>query len=113
MRKATEALGAIIGGLLGLVVSVAVFSTSLGVVREYCLNIPASQAAHAVVVDKHWTYILWPPLVLSGDDPPGRCVRNTPLRQALDALGIWKLPSPEEQVRRHVVEQLQHQNAGG
>jgi hypothetical protein len=32
-----------------------VLSTSLGVVREYCLDVPASRAAQAVIVEKHWT----------------------------------------------------------
>lgn len=113
MRKAGEALVALLGFLISLVMFFLVASTSLGVVREYCLNTVATEAAGTVVVDKHWTYILWPPLVLSGNDPPGRCVRNTPIRQALDAVGIWKLPSPEEQVRRHVVEQIQQSNSAG
>jgi hypothetical protein len=105
-----EKIGAVIAGVVGAIVSLAflafVISDGLGVVREYCLDIPASKAAGTVVVDKHWTYVLWPPSVLAANDPPGRCVRNSPLRQGLDAIGLWKLPTPEEQVRRHVVEQL-------
>ena len=106
MKRVGEVAAGLLGAIVGLAMTVVFLSSSLGVVREYCLNVPASQAAQAVVVDKHWTYILWPPLVLSGNDPPGRCVRNTPIRQALDAIGVWKLPTPEEQVRRHVVAQL-------
>jgi len=32
------------------------------------------------------------------------CVRNTPTREALSALGIWKLGSPEHQVAANVLE---------
>jgi hypothetical protein len=32
------------------------------------------------------------------------CVRNTPTREALSALGIWDLGSPENQVARNVLE---------
>jgi hypothetical protein len=106
MRSALDAIGALIGGLLGLVMTFVVLSTSLGVVREDCLDVPATQAAQRIAVDKHWTYILWPPFTLASSDPPGRCVRNSPVRQGLDAVGIWKLPTPEEQVREHVVAQL-------
>jgi hypothetical protein len=113
VSKATETIGAILGALVGLFLMFVTVSSSLGVVREYCLNVPASEAAHTVVVDKHWTYIAWPPVMFSAVDPPGRCVRNLPLRQALDAVGIWKLPSPEEQVRRHIAEQLKASQRGG
>jgi hypothetical protein len=104
--KILEAIGSVIAALLGLLLTFVFLSSSLGVVREYCLNAAATRATQTVVVDKHWTYILWPPLVFAGNDPPGFCVRNTPARQALDAIGIWKLPSPEEQVREHVAAQL-------
>ena len=101
-----ETIGTVVGAVLGLAFTLVVLSTSLGVVREYCLNVPASRAEHTVVVEKHWTYILWPPVVFAANDPPGRCVRNSPLRQALDAVGIWKLPTPEQQVRQHILDQL-------
>ena len=32
------------------------------------------------------------------------CVRNTPTREALSALGIWKLGSPEHQIATNVLE---------
>ena len=64
---------------------------------------PAASTLHS-----HWTYIVWPPLYFSAADPPGRCVRNTPLHEALSHLGIWKLPSPTVQARRHVASQLRH-----
>jgi hypothetical protein len=108
-----QAAGALIGGILGIALTIVTLSVSSGVVREYCLDVTASQATQSVVVDKHWTYIVWPPLMFSSLDPAGRCVRNSPLRQALDALGIWKLPLPEEQVRRHVLAQLRNTGTGG
>lgn len=75
------------------------------VTREHCLNVEKSEAAQAVVVDTKWAIILWPPPPLDGLDPAGRCVRNTLLREGLAKVGIWSLPAPEEQVRKHVVEQ--------
>lgn len=77
-------------------------------VREHCLDLDASSRAEADV-DSKWTYILWPPLTFANLDPAGTCVRNSPLREALGALGIWELESPEEQVREHIQEQLDEQ----
>lgn len=111
-QKAGSAVG-LLGALFGFVVVLSQLilwgGTSLGVVHEYCLDNNASAASGTVKVDTKWTYILWPPLFLDALDPPGRCVRNTPLREGLDSLGIWKLPSPEEQVRQHVLDQVRGQ----
>lgn len=100
-------------GLLWLVVVVAfnvtLFGTVNGAVKEHCLDVGASEALQRVDVDSHWTYVLWPPLPFAAVDPAGRCVRNNPAREALDYVGIWELPSPEEQVRRHVVGQLREE----
>ena len=82
------------------------FSGSFGLVREHCLDIDESERSQRVEVDSHWTYILWPPLMFAGLDPPGRCVRNTPAREGLHQVGIWKLASAEDQVRDHVEDQL-------
>jgi hypothetical protein len=43
--------------------------------------------------------------------PSGLCVRNSPLRVGLDAVGIWKLPSAEDQVRAHIIDQLPKLNS--
>jgi hypothetical protein len=100
----------VFGGILGAAFLLSQiifwFGTSTGIVHEYCLDSQSSVATQTVQVDSHWTYILWPPLIFSAIDPPGRCVRNTPLREGLDAVGIWKLPSPEVQVRDHIRDQL-------
>lgn len=101
MTKVTAGVGA----LLGLAFTIVVFTTSLGVVHEICLDPRASAATSSIVVETHWTYVLWPPGPLASLDPSGRCVRNSPLREALSASGIWKLPSGEQQVRRHIASQ--------
>ncbi len=94
-----------IGGLLGVVFVVAQFvfwvGSATGVVYEICLD-PDRSAPGGVVVEEHWTYVFFPPLLLSSVDPPGRCVRNTPLHQGLSAVGIWQLPPPEQQVEDHI-----------
>lgn len=101
-----ERVAGAIGVLLGLLFLVVQLGLGSGVVREYCLNVQASQATGTVQVESHWTYIVWPPLYFAALDPAGRCVRNAPLHEALSYLGIWKLPSPTEQVRRHIASQL-------
>lgn len=105
-RTALTWLGALIGLLFLLAQVVLFFGSSSGVVREYCLDGNASRATNSVQVESSWTYILWPPLFLANVDPPGRCVRNSPLREALGAVGIWDLPSPEQQVKDHLESQL-------
>jgi len=76
------------------------------VIQERCLEADASAATRSVQVDTHWTYIVWPPFALASLDPPGTCVRNSPLHVGLDAVGVWKLPSAEDQVRQHILDQL-------
>ena len=97
-----------IGGLLGLLLVLSQFvfwvGSATGIVYEICLD-PDRSAPGRVEVEEHWTYIVFPPLIFSSIDPPGRCVRNTPLHQGLSALGIWKLPPPEVQVERHLESQ--------
>jgi hypothetical protein len=105
-QKVLERVAGAIGALLALTFLVVQLTLGSGVVREHCLDVKASQATGTVQVDSHWTYIVWPPLYFAAMDPAGRCVRNTPLHEALSYVGIWKLPSPTEQVRRHVTSQL-------
>lgn len=109
-----EVLGVIAGFLFLFVQFVFWGGTSLGVVKEHCLDVEASERAGTVRVDSHWTYIVFPPIFFSAADPAGRCIRNTPLREGLAALSIWSLDSSSEQVRDHVVEQYrQGQPSGG
>lgn len=110
MTQERGAQVALLGGLVGFLflLTQVIFwaGTGLGVVREYCLDEQASRATNSVQVDSGWTYVLWPPLIFANADPTGTCVRNSPLRQGLDAVGVWSLPSPEEQVRGHIEDQL-------
>lgn len=96
---------AVVGLIAGLLFISAQFvfwaGTSLGVVREHCVV-----DSGAPRVESKWTYILFPPLFFANQDPPGTCVRNSPLREGLAAAGIWELPSPERQVADHIVSQL-------
>lgn len=103
---AAVALGTIVGLLFLLSQVIFWGGTSLGVVREYCLDEEASRATNSVQVNSSWTYIVWPPLMLGNADPSGTCVRNSPLREGLHSVGVWTLPRPEEQVRDHIEEQL-------
>ena len=80
-RRIAGAFGSFLGILFVLAQVVFWGGTSLGVVREYCLDVPASKATTSVQVEASWTYILWPPLVFANADPSGRCVRNAPLRE--------------------------------
>lgn len=107
MRAFAEGAAATVAVVLQLVVFVLVAGTSMGVVREHCLDLEASSVETGADIDEKWTYILWPPLALSNLDPAGGCVRNSPLREGLNAVGIWPLPSAEAQVREHVEQQIQ------
>lgn len=107
MRELFGGLAAIL--LIGIQ-AVLLMGTSMGVVRESCLDISSSMSSRSVKVDSSWTYIVWPPLVFANLDPAGRCVRNSPLREGLSALDIWSLPSPEVQVRDHIENQLEERS---
>jgi hypothetical protein len=95
-----------LGGLVAVLINVVLIGgTSLGVVKEHCADLEQARAG-VRDVDSGWTYILWPPLTLANLDPSGGCVRNSPLREGLAAIGLWELPSADEQVERHIREQL-------
>ncbi len=109
MAGRLSSIGAGLFAVLGLLFILAQFifwgGTSLGVVRESCVDLERSTQSR-LEIDTHWTYILLPPGPLANIDPAGTCVRNSPLREGLSAIGIWELASPEQQVREHVEEQL-------
>jgi len=105
-KKTAALLGTALGFLFLLSQIIFWSGTSLGVVREYCLDAQSSRATNSVQVDSKWTYIVWPPLVFANADPTGTCVRNSPLREGLSAVGVWSLPVPEQQVRDHIEDQL-------
>jgi hypothetical protein len=108
-------IGSALTGIAILLAQFAMFvviaGTSIGAVREHCLDVGESEALQRVEVDTGWTYMLWPPLVFASLDPAGRCVRNSPLREGLAYIGLWELPSAEEQVREHVLDQLRERRA--
>lgn len=111
-----KAAGRVGEALLLVMAAIVVIGSQAGlaapVVREHCLDADALETASGTVVDTKWTYLAWPPLYLAPIDPPGRCVRNSLTREALNRLGVWKLPEPEEQVRRHLAEQVAGATAG-
>lgn len=100
------ALGTVVGFLFLLLQIIVWGGTSLGVVKEHCLDTELSRSTNSVQVNSSWTYILWPPLIFANADPSGTCVRNSPLREGLNSMGVWALPSPEEQVHDHIEDQL-------
>lgn len=107
MRNIATGIGGLLAVLFVLAQLLFWFGTSLGVVREHCADAETSSPESGLDVDSSWTYILWPPLVFANADPAGTCVRNAPLREALDQVGIWDLPSAEEQVADHLREQFE------
>lgn len=101
-------VGKLIGGVGGLLATLFVLAqfifwvgSGTGFVWQICLEPEGAPPERARVVEGV-VYVFFPPLVLSSIDPPGSCVRNTPLHQGLSALGVWELPPPREQVERHV-----------
>jgi hypothetical protein len=113
MRHAGDAIGGLLAVVAIVLVNAVILTSSLGVVREHCLDVDESERSGKVDVDNHWTYIIWPPFTFAGLDPAGRCVRNLPFREGLHQLGIWELPSPERQVRDHLQGQLREGDLGG
>ncbi len=98
----------VIGGILGFLFLLAqiIFwaGSSTGIVYQICLEPETAPAARAEVVEE-WVFVFFPPLIFSSIDPPGSCVRNTPLHQGLSALGVWQLPPPRVQVESHLESQ--------
>ena len=101
---AGRAIGTI-GGILGVLFVLAQFvfwvGSATGFVYQICLEPEGAPPEQARVVERV-VYVFFPPLLLSSIDPPGSCVRNTPLHQGLSALGVWELPPPREQVENHL-----------
>lgn len=103
--KARE-LGAGLIGILIFATQVLFLASATGVVKEHCL---ASEPTSLQDVESGWTYILWPPLIFTAIDPPGRCVRNTIARELLGTVGIWPLGTPAEQVDAHLRSQAEQE----
>ena len=108
MGEVTGRAMGLIGGILGTIFLLAQFvfwaGSSTGIIYQICLEPEGAPAARAEVAEE-WVFVLFPPLIFSSIDPPGSCVRNTPLHQGLSALGVWELPPPRVQVENHLESQ--------
>lgn len=97
-----------IGGVLATFFLLAQFvfwvGSATGFVWQICLEPEGAPPERARVVEGV-VYVFFPPLIFSSIDPPGSCVRNTPLHQILSAAGVWELPPPEVQVEDHLKSQ--------
>lgn len=96
-----------VGGLAAIIVIAFSLSVAAPVTREHCLDAAASESTRQILVHSKWTPIVWPPPPVVSADPRGLCVRNSLIREGLHQIGIWKLQTPEEQVRDHLRDQVQ------
>jgi hypothetical protein len=88
-------------GAIAIVSAIVAFGAGTGFVREHCFDWVAGARTHSAVVESQWTMRTSPPSVLAaqdGIDGAKVCVRNTPLREGLAAVGVWDLGSPEDQL---------------
>ena len=99
--KVFSGIGVALATLFVLAQFVFWIGSATGFVWQICLEPEGAPPEKARVVEGV-VYVLFPPLLLSSIDPPGSCVRNTPLHQGLSALGIWELPPPRVQVEDHL-----------
>jgi hypothetical protein len=107
-REGDRMTGRVIGAFGGVVATIFVLAqfifwvgSATGFVWQICLE-PEGAAPARAEIEQGVVYVLFPPLILSSIDPPGSCVRNTPLHQGLSALGVWELPPPRVQVEAHL-----------
>lgn len=111
MRQLSDGITALLGFTALVLINLAIAGSSLGVVKQHCLDVESSIQAESADVDSSWTYILWPPLFFANADPMDKvCVRNSPVREALGASGVWELGTPEEQLRLRVEDVLEAQS---
>jgi hypothetical protein len=100
MKPLKVAGGAVVAVLTGVVSVIAVVAF-LGLVAPYVHKICIVEHNGRPSIDAHWGFYLSSGLPNPAPDSEG-CIRNTPTREALSALGIWKLGSPEEQIVDHL-----------
>ena len=85
--------------LSGLLV-VAILSVVGPVAREHCL-LQEGKRNSSPHIESSWDFDLdLGNLSNPAPDTPN-CVRNIPLREGLNAVGIWELGSPEQQLAEH------------
>ena len=94
MRVAEGAFGVLVA-IAGLLFTILVIGSVVPVVHEHCVPESGSDASGNLDVSSSWKFTLDFPLPASDDKA---CVRNTPTREALSAIGIWSLGSPAEQL---------------
>jgi hypothetical protein len=100
-RTGSLRLLTLVGGFLlsGLLV-VALLSVVGPVAREHCL-VQEGKGAFSLHVESSWDFDLdLGNLSNPAPDTPN-CVRNTPLREGLSAVGVWELGSAEDQLAEH------------
>src|SRR5687768_16641234 len=94
MGKAAQGLFMILG-IAFIAIQAGIF---IPVDKAHCIEgEPAS--VESIDVESGWQ---WTGLRLFPWTDSDTCVYNTPTREALSALGIWPLDSPEDQVEDHV-----------
>ena len=97
-RSRSLQIAALVGAffLSGLLV-VALLSVLGPVAREHCL-VQEGKGAPSLHIESSWDFDLdLGNLSNPAPDTPN-CVRNTPLREGLSAVGVWELGSPEQQL---------------
>jgi len=99
--KALEVSGGAVVAVLTGIVSVIAVVAFLGLVAPYDHQICIVEHNGTRAIDDHWGFYLSNGIPNPAPDGEG-CIRNTPAREALSALGIWKLGSPEEQIIEHL-----------
>lgn len=98
-------LGGRIGGgalaVLGVIISTAFVLVFLGFVSPIVHSICLTGDPGSPHVESNWGFYLTEGFPNPAPDD-ARCVRNTPDREALSALGIWPLGTPESQLANHL-----------
>ncbi len=88
-------LGVIAASLLILVQTAFFMNIASPLIKEHCLK---ERPSGALTVHSRWTLRVPFYAAIDGEG----CVRNSPLREGVAALGIWRLGTPEEQVEESI-----------
>lgn len=102
-RFETGAAGlvAVVGGIVALIGFAVFLGAVVPVVNQHCVELADDRSS--IRVDSGWTFYLTEGFPNPAPDRDA-CIRNTPTREALSALGIWKLESPEKQIASKLAE---------
>lgn len=88
-----ESLIAVVIFLVSAIVALALLGSVAPFVHKICIVRHGGQAE----ISDTWGFYLTNGLPNPAPDSEG-CIRNTPTREALSALGLWKLGNPTEQI---------------